>query len=81
MSNPIGVGFHSNLQSKAINGKPLPNTEGLRKPIKNPKGKYLPMALGPIGRGWQPRSNSRDKPRRNKAVAGQAPVKGQKTAP
>jgi hypothetical protein len=57
MPNPIGVGFHSNLQSKAINGKPLPNTEELRKPIKNPKGKYQPMALGPIGRGWEPRLN------------------------
>ena len=56
MPNPIGVGFHSNLQSKAIKGMRLPNTETLRKPIKKPKDKYQPMALGPIGRGWEPRS-------------------------
>ena len=55
MSNPIGIGFHTNLQAKAITGKPLPNTEELQNPIKKPNGNYKPMALGPVGRGWDPR--------------------------
>jgi hypothetical protein len=55
MENPIGVGFHSFLNSEFVNEKPLPNTEELRKPIKKPDGKYRPMSFGPIGRGWQPR--------------------------
>jgi hypothetical protein len=53
--NPIGVGFHSNLKEEFINGKPLPNTEELKDPVTEPKGKYRPMSLGPIGRGWEPR--------------------------
>ncbi len=55
MPNPIGVGFHSNLAEKAVNGKPLPNTEELNKSVRKPKGKYRPMAFGPTGRGWDPR--------------------------
>jgi hypothetical protein len=53
MPNPVGVGFHTNLNSKALRGKPLPNTEELHNPIKKPGGTYRPMALGPIGRGWE----------------------------
>ncbi len=55
MTNPVGVGFHSNLESKAIQAKPLPNTEQVGKTIKKPKGNYRPMAFGPIGRGWESR--------------------------
>lgn len=55
IENPAGRGFHVNLASEAIEGKPLPNTEELGKPVKNPKGSYHPKAFGPIGRGWQPR--------------------------
>lgn len=55
MLNPIGVGFHSNLEKDAIQGKPLPNTEEIKQPVKEPEGKYLSMAFGAIGRGWEPR--------------------------
>lgn len=55
MQNPIGVGFHSNQQKEIIDGKPLPNTEEINQPITSPTGKYRPMALGPVGRGWEPR--------------------------
>ena len=55
MLNPIGVGFHTNLKMKFIEGKPLPNTEEMKHPVTKPKGKYKPMSLGPIGRGWEPR--------------------------
>ena len=55
MLNPIGVGFHSNLKKELIHGKPLPNTEEPNQPVKEPTGKYRPMAFGAIGRGWEPR--------------------------
>lgn len=55
VQNPVGRGFHVNHAKEAIHGKPLPNTEELDHPIKNPKGKYRPMSFGPIGRGWKPR--------------------------
>ncbi len=55
MLNPIGVGFHVNQKTEFIHGKPLPNTEEIGKPIKSPTGNYRPMALGPVGRGWEPR--------------------------
>lgn len=55
LPNPAGVGFHSNLKRKDLNRKPLPNTEQTGQPVRWPRSKYRPMALGPIGRGWQPR--------------------------
>ncbi len=55
LTNPVGIGFHCNLEKELVEGKPLPNTEELNNPMNNPKGKYRPMAFGPIGRGWQPR--------------------------
>lgn len=55
MLNPIGVGFHDNLKAEFVDGKPLPNTEEINKPVKNPTGVYRPMAYGSVGRGWEPR--------------------------
>lgn len=55
MSNPIGRGFHKHLQSEWVDGKPLPNTEELSRPLLRPDEAYVPMAFGPIGRGWEPR--------------------------
>lgn len=55
MENPIGVGFHTNLNADVINGKPLPNTEEIGKKVSKPKGRYHPMSFGPTGRGWKPR--------------------------
>jgi len=55
MLNPVGVGYHVHLNSKFVDGKPLPNTEELRNPVKRPDGNYRPMSFGAIGRGWQTR--------------------------
>ena len=53
--NPAGKGFFSNASLEQMEGKPLPNTEEINKEVTSPYGKYKPMALGPIGRGWEPR--------------------------
>jgi hypothetical protein len=53
--NHAGVGYHEYSSGKYMDGKPLPNTEESGNKISNPKGKYRPMAFGPIGRAWQPR--------------------------
>ena len=54
-TNHAGVGYHDCLDSKFIDGKPLPNTEETGKKVTHPHGNYKPMAFGPIGRAWQPR--------------------------
>jgi hypothetical protein len=54
-TNPVGIGFHSNLKAKFVQNQPLPNTQDLGKRIKKPHGKYSPIALGLIGRSWPPR--------------------------
>jgi hypothetical protein len=53
--NHAGVGYHEYTSGKYMDGKPLPNTEERGSKINNPKGKYRPMAFGPVGRAWQPR--------------------------
>lgn len=54
-TNHAGIGFHANLYPPIVEGKPLPNTEEIGKPVEKPDGKYRPMAFGPIGRAWEPR--------------------------
>jgi hypothetical protein len=55
MENPVGVGFHANLEGNVINGKPLPNTEQIGEEITRPDGIFHPMSFGTVGRGWEPR--------------------------
>ena len=55
MENPVGVGFHVNLEGNVINGKPLPNTEQIGETITRPDGSSRPMSFGVVGRGWEPR--------------------------
>lgn len=57
MDNPVGVGFHSNLQIKSVEGKPLPNTEEPGVTVTKPGGAYRPMAFGCVGRNFQQRIN------------------------
>jgi len=52
MANPVGRGWHRNLQAKLVDGAPLPNTEELDRPVDAPDGVFAPMAFGPLGRGW-----------------------------
>jgi hypothetical protein len=54
-TNHSGVGYHEYLDAQFIDGKPLPNTEETGRRITDPRGKYRPMAFGPIGRAWSPR--------------------------
>jgi hypothetical protein len=56
MKNPVGRGFHKHLKSEWVDGSLLPNTEQLGRSVEVPDGDYEPMALGPVGRGWQQRS-------------------------
>jgi hypothetical protein len=56
MANPAGRGwFPKSAGTAEIVGMPMPNTEALGQPIDDPHGNFSPMALGPVGRHWQPR--------------------------
>lgn len=55
MANPIGRGYHHELEVKYVHATPLPNTEERGRPVTQPDETYRPMAFGPVGRGWQPR--------------------------
>lgn len=55
MANPVGRGWHHNLQARFVDGAPLPRTEQLERPVDAPDGDFAPMALGPLGRGWSGR--------------------------
>jgi hypothetical protein len=56
MANPVGCGFHKHLRREWVDGKPLPLTEESGQSVTDPSGNYRPMAFGPVGRGWEPRS-------------------------
>jgi hypothetical protein len=56
MANPVGVGFHKHLKKEWVDGKPLPSIEEPGRSVSDTDGNYKPMAFGPVGRGWQPRS-------------------------
>jgi hypothetical protein len=56
MPNPIGVGFRTESSTDPIVGTLLPTTEERKNPVNAPAGSYRPMSLGPIARGWQPRT-------------------------
>ncbi|MFO1155359.1 MAG: DUF2169 domain-containing protein [Rhodospirillales bacterium] len=55
MPNPVGRGYHQQLDIAFVDGTPAPNTEERDNPVDKPDGAYRPMSLGPVGRGWQPR--------------------------
>lgn len=51
--NPVGRGYWRHVAE--LDGRPLPYTEQLDRTISDPAGKYVPMALSPVGRNWLPR--------------------------
>lgn len=53
--NPVGVGYSSDTGAGAIDGMPLPSTEDFHERVTAPNGAYAPLALGPLGRHWDPR--------------------------
>jgi hypothetical protein len=55
-ANPVGRGYRRHVRRSSVAGRPLPNTEAIGHPVTSPTGNYVPMALGPVGRGWVPRS-------------------------
>lgn len=55
MANPVGRGFHRHMRVEWVEGRPLPATEEIDRAVRSPDGNYRPMALGPVGRGWDPR--------------------------
>ncbi|MBV9342187.1 MAG: DUF2169 domain-containing protein, partial [Acidobacteria bacterium] len=56
LPNPAGKGFASRSRPMELDGRPLPHTQEPGEPINSPRGSYRPMAFGPIGRAWPPRS-------------------------
>ena len=48
--NHFGQGFHDRPTHPSIDGKPLPNTKKKARPVTDPRGRYRPMAFGPIFR-------------------------------
>jgi hypothetical protein len=55
LPNPVGRGWHHHIHRELVIGAPVSNTEEIRDPVRDPGGKYRPMAFGPIGRGWPSR--------------------------
>jgi hypothetical protein len=53
--NPVGRGWRYHRYPERITDSPLPNTEEPGDPVRDPQGKYRPVAFGPIGRGWPSR--------------------------
>lgn len=53
--NPVGRGYHHYLDNKLLENTPLPNTQERGSSVTNPVGKYRPMGLGIMGRGWPER--------------------------
>jgi hypothetical protein len=55
LPNPVGRGWHKHIYPELVVGTPVSNTEEIRDPVRDPGGRYRPMAYGPIGRGWPSR--------------------------
>jgi len=55
LPNPVGRGWHHHIYPELVSGAPVSNTEEMNDPVRDPAGKYRPMAFGPIGRGWPSR--------------------------
>ena len=55
LPNPVGVGYYPLTGKKALVGKPLPNTCEPGRVATSRKGRYRPMAFGPIGRNHKAR--------------------------
>ncbi|GAB3772157.1 DUF2169 domain-containing protein [Ramlibacter monticola] len=56
LPNPVGRGWRKHLKNAWVDGRPLPNTEEVGRPVSWPADVYAPMAFGPLGRGWSTRA-------------------------
>ncbi len=55
LENPIGVGYYPLSKGKALVGKALANTAERGKTPTDLRGRYRPLAFGPLGRNFAPR--------------------------
>jgi hypothetical protein len=55
LPNPVGRGWHHHIHRELVIGAPVSNTEEIRDPVRDPGGRYQPMAFGSIARGWPSR--------------------------
>ncbi|HUB15132.1 MAG TPA: DUF2169 domain-containing protein [Acetobacteraceae bacterium] len=55
LPNPVGRGWHHHIYPELVRDAPVCNTEEIGQPVRDPGGKYKPMAFGPVGRGWPTR--------------------------
>jgi hypothetical protein len=55
LENPVGKGYRPLRRHSDLIGEPLPNTAEGWNPISGNKGRYRPLALGPVGRNFSPR--------------------------
>jgi hypothetical protein len=54
-SNPVGVGYYPLSRGSDLDGRALPSTEEPGRPADSADGRFRPMALGPLGRNFDPR--------------------------
>ena len=53
--NPVGVGFYPYADPATLDGRPLPNTEELSRPVESCRASYEPMSFGPLCRNMAER--------------------------
>lgn len=54
--NPIGCGFRGNFAVSDMIGRPLPNIEDLRAPLRSPGDATTVLGFGAVSPGWEPRA-------------------------
>jgi hypothetical protein len=54
LQNPVGLGYSH--YKRELDGKPMPTTEEIGRPITDPNGMYTPKSFGYVGRSWQARA-------------------------
>lgn len=54
--NPIGCGFRGNFAVSDMIGRPLPNIEDLRAPLRSPGDATTVLGFGAVAPGWEPRA-------------------------
>jgi hypothetical protein len=55
VANPVGVGYYPLSRGSDLDGRPLPCTEEPGRAVDSASGRFRPMALGPLGRNFDPR--------------------------
>ena len=54
--NPVGCGFRGNFAVSDMIGRPLPNVEDPRKPLRSPGDATTVVGFGAVSPGWAPRA-------------------------